>query len=140
MVTFLLLLLLLSAVSAFHLPLPGGRSISYSPETGALWIQLSESMTPACPPAATWPLPDVLASNRTPRHRHARGGAFCHKPLDSNAFLGWYKGTVVQGQEQLDKIIQQRQATSGGGDYVLSLDRGVTFLDGYETSERQKLL
>ena len=70
-------------------------------------------------------------------------GAFATRPLDEATFLGWYEGAIVKGRENLDERIRKRQLQldaaeqrkKGANDYVLSLDGGVTFIDGYDRAQ-----
>eukprot|EP00536_Pseudo-nitzschia_multiseries_P014393 jgi/Psemu1/291420/fgenesh1_pg.696_\ len=66
-------------------------------------------------------------------------GAFyagANHDLPRGTFLGLYEGRLVRSRDALDRLHASRRAegnnTGGVADYVLSLDGGVHFLDGYE--------
>ena len=148
----LLLLLLQWKVPAFELNLPGGRSISYSSSTGVLRINLSQPKTgkpiPSAPPLDARPSEQTMQSIEVRDTGTDRGyGAFATKPLNEATFLGWYEGTIVKGRKNLDERInarkrqlqldaaEQQDGQDGANDYVLSLDGGVTFIDGYDRAQ-----
>ena len=148
----LLLLLLQWKVPAFELNLPGGRSISYSSSTGVLRINLSQPKMgkpiPSAPPLDARPSEQTMQSIEVRDTGTDRGyGAFATEPLDEATFLGWYEGTIVKGRKNLDERInarkrqlqldaaEQQDGQDGANDYVLSLDGGVTFIDGYDRAQ-----
>ena len=65
-------------------------------------------------------------------------GAFViNRPLDPYEFLGFYEGRIVRSREALDEMVAARQMDTDSikgamEGYVMSLDGGVTFVDGYE--------
>jgi hypothetical protein len=65
-------------------------------------------------------------------------GAFSTSNLSANSFLGFYQGELITTREELDSRILKRKQSRGDKfvqnamDYVMSLDGGFTFLDGYE--------
>jgi len=77
-------------------------------------------------------------------------GAYCRTDctIRAKTFLGFYEGDVVKTRELLDSKIEERKqrisitssSTDEGGkyrylsvmDYVMSLDGGVTFIDGFD--------
>ena len=138
-------LLLQRQASAFELKLPGGKSISYSSSTGLLRINLSEpkGKIPSAPSLDTRPSEETMQSIEVKDTGTDRGyGAFATRSLDEATFLGWYEGAIVKGRENLDKRILKRQLQldargdfGGANDYVLSLDGGVTFIDGYDRAQ-----
>lgn len=131
--------------SAFDLRFPGGRSLSY--QGGVLRINLSQPAVPLppAPPRTATVRSEVLAGIEVRDTGTGRGwGAFATAPLGEGTFLGWYEGEVVKGREALDEAILRRRRGEGGdgdggrgkgkggaGDYVLSLDGGATFIDGF---------
>jgi hypothetical protein len=68
------------------------------------------------------------------------------EPLRGGSFLGFYEGRLVNSRESLDHLhaLQKEDLLSAGmeddankvGDYVLSLDGGVHFLDGFDLRYR----
>jgi len=132
-------------VHSFKIPLPGGKSISYNQETGVLRIQLDKRTS--CykvPPIGTKISPDLINSIKV-KHTGIpqKGyGAFATKEIRSNTFLGFYEGQVIKSREKLDEIVKGRMETNnsnyegiesiGAMDYVMSIDGGMTFLDGFE--------
>lgn len=60
-------------------------------------------------------------------------GAFCvRRPIPKHAFLGFYPGKKVV--RDLDRI-GEPIAADNPGEYLLSLDGGLTFLDGHERAQ-----
>jgi hypothetical protein len=156
---FLLLVLLSWTTTIFvqamvlRVPLPGGRSISFNQDTGVLRINLepeSDRKGPSSgvPPLGTVPLEQVLDSIQVRDTGTPKGfGAFCSSDCDDESFLGFYQGETIISRTELDARITKRKISTkdndgggggGGGlirnamDYVMSLDGGVTFIDGYE--------
>jgi len=132
---------------AFQITL-GGRSISYNGETGVLRIQLEETLLDSSlivPPLGTRPSDDVMNSIQV-RDTGIEGkgfGAFATREIEKNTFLQFYEGEIIKSREALDAIITERammiQQSNGKNwkgtnamDYVMSLDGGVTFIDGFE--------
>lgn len=135
----------------FEIPLPGGRSIKYNQDTGVLRINLSDkndrkisssTSTITIPPIGTKPNQKLLDSIivRDTGIIQKGFGAFATKALESGVFLGFYEGELIRTREKLDEIVRIRRkndsgtssASSGAMDYVMSLDGGVTFIDGFE--------
>ena len=100
------------------------------------------------PPLGTVPLEQVLDSIQVRDTGTPKGfGAFCSSDCDDESFLGFYQGETIISRTELDARITKRKISTkdndgggggGGGlirnamDYVMSLDGGVTFIDGYE--------
>jgi len=133
---------LIILTSCIVIPLPGGRSISYNSQTGVLRIQLEsklnpQNQVPSLPAAGTRPDQSVVESIevRDTRISGKGFGAYATKPLKSDVFLGFYEGDLVRSRESLDEIVRRRQQARGAMDYIMSLDGGATFLDGYERAK-----
>jgi hypothetical protein len=143
-----------------RVPLPGGRSISFNQDTGVLRINLAapSETNVSVPPLGTEPLEQVRTSIEVKDTGTAKGfGAFCRLDcgstrsgsetevvgIPSGSFLGFYSGEVVTTREELDAKIAKRRsfgeedAARNAMDYVMSLDGGLTFIDGYERYVRQ---
>lgn len=111
----------------FQFPLPGGRKVSF--QNGLLRIQLdSQANKPKVIPspgsAATLQTLDKITLKDTGTIKGF--GAFATAPLGCHTFLGFYEGETINGRENLERI-----ANDNRRDYILSLDGGVTFIDGY---------
>lgn len=144
-------------VQGFEIPLPGGRSIKYNQDTGVLRINLNDAKSnkKLCnipiPPKGTKINQDVIDSIEIrDTGIHKKGfGAFAKNEIKSGAFLGFYEGEVIKSRERLDDIVKMRKGEAeeavaiagseinertsiGAMDYVMSLDGGVTFIDGFE--------
>ena len=131
-----------------RIPLPGGRSISFNQDTGVLRIQTAGDIIAdmQVPDMGAIPSENVLDSITVKDTRTEKGfGAFCGEydaeakdnsnfsgQIPKKSFLGFYEGEIIRSREELDKIAKGRDASSGYMDYVMSLDGGVTFMDGYE--------
>lgn len=143
---------------AFQIPLPGGRSINFNEKTGVLRINLEaerdrKGPTTGVPPLGTVPSDDVLKCIQVRDTGTPKGyGAFATPlggqstnavvvVLPSESFLGFYQGDIITTREELDATVQQRRKKLLSGnadtimDYVMSLDGGVTFLDGYARAQ-----
>ena len=140
-----------SLCPCFQIPLPGGRTVSFNPDTGVLRIDL-EPKSPKSGGRPVFPSDGSCPSKMTVRSIEvrdtgtARGhGAFATADLPRHEFIGFYEGETIRTREELDRRLQERQMMSGsnvgttGGtmDYVMSLDGGVTFLDGYDRAQNQ---
>ena len=110
--------------AAWNFPLPGGGRVAY--ENGLLRIRMEGIHDlPPMPKANTSVDADVLASIQVRDTKTAKGfGAFCKKPLPKHTFLGFYEGL-------------QRKSLIGlaNTEYIMSLDGGETYLDGYERAQ-----
>jgi len=145
---FLLYAQLITLTSCLTIPLPGGRSISYNSKTGVLRIQL-ESNTAATtglprqllPTAGTHPDPNVVQSIdvRDTGIPQKGFGAYATRPIERDVFLGFYEGDLIRSRDTLEDVVRGRGQASGAGDYVMSLDGGVTFLDGYERAKDRSI-
>ena len=110
---------------AWNLPLPGGGRIAY--EGGLLRIRTeSDQGLPSMPPADATIDPTVLASIEVKDTGTVKGfGAFCiGNQLPRHTFLGFYEGTA---RTTLDGLTNT--------EYIMSLDGGATYLDGYERAQ-----
>jgi SET domain-containing protein len=124
----------------FNLPLPGGRSISYNQDTGVLRIQLEEQQQQQQQRSVNEDgllvvskvtLDSIVVRDTKTVKGH---GAYATANLSANTFLGLYEGTMIRSRESLEAKYSRSgtQKKINGMDYVLSLDGGVTFLDGSE--------
>lgn len=121
-------------VSALQLPLPGGRSISYNGTTGVLRIQLSEPPTmPSTISSSATIDPKTLESIqiRDTKNPTKGFGAFAIEKIEKDSFLGFYEGELIKTREALEETVRARN-TKNAMDYVMALDGGVTFLDGFK--------
>ena len=123
--------------------LPGGGRLSY--RDGLLRIQPPPIETPT--DAATFEVPwENLKPQIAIEHKVSTGkgyGAFYagEEPLPEGSFLGLYEGELVKSREALDALhaSRKKELMAQGlqedaprvGDYVLSLDGGLHFLDGF---------
>lgn len=118
-------LITLSLTSAWNIGLPGGRKVSF--DDGVFRIRLEDVRTlPTVPPRDTPPAATTKIQVRDTGT--VKGcGAFCLEPMAKHTFLGFYEGVRITSllKEELDNP----------GDYVLSLDGGATFLDGYQRAQ-----
>ena len=130
---------------AFTIPLPGGRSISLDEGTGVLRIQLEDASTlPTVPPSGTLAQPSTLDSIQVRDTGTSKNfGAFCiTQPLVKETFLGFYEGTLItikkssSSSSSEDNIAELVETNT---DYVMSLDGGITFMDGYERAQNREI-
>ena len=130
-----LILLLCSATtgssieSCFQIPLPGGRRVSF--QDGILRIQLdsAKNRPTIIPQPGTQPSQQTITSIAVKDTGTKKGfGAFATDTLDKHTFLGFYEGETINGRENLEVILQDKSREG----YVLSLDGGATFVDGYQ--------
>lgn len=114
------------STQAWTLPLPGGGRVAY--EGGLLRIRTeSEQDLPAMPPSSARIDPAVLASIAIQDTGTTKGfGAYCvgDEGLSRHTFLGFYEGTP---RKTLDGLANT--------EYIMSLDGGATYLDGYERAQ-----
>mmetsp|Transcript_24476 Transcript_24476/g.44275 ORF Transcript_24476/g.44275 Transcript_24476/m.44275 type:complete len:204 (-) Transcript_24476:369-980(-) len=138
MVLLLLLLLpltLLQVSHSFVIPLPGGKRIRFE-EGGIIRIQYDEKFSdiPPMPPRGTKVPSRVLESTEVRDTGTVKGfGVYCTKPLDPYMFLGFYEGRVILSREELDQLTTPNE-------YVMSIDGGATFLDGYERAQNRTIM
>lgn len=121
---------IVSVAHCFNIPLPGGRSVRFE-EGGIIRIQYEKDASdlPPMPERGTRVSTDVLQSLEIRDTGTPKGfGVYCTNPLQKHTFLGFYEGTLVKSREELD----QRNAPK---DYVMSVDGGATFLDGYQRAQ-----
>mmetsp|Transcript_14137 Transcript_14137/g.21482 ORF Transcript_14137/g.21482 Transcript_14137/m.21482 type:complete len:203 (-) Transcript_14137:2433-3041(-) len=129
---WLFLLLCSTSVASFEISLPGGRRVQY--QDGILRIRLDDSShLPSDIPTKGTPASKLTMESIVVRDTKTKKGygAFATAPLSKHTFLGFYDGAVIEGREELDKIVSSRNSPFKL-DYVLSLDGGATFLDGFE--------
>ena len=141
----LLILIEPNALSSFKIPLPGGRSISYNTDTGVLRIKTAEEkLNVKVPARGANPKPNVMNSIQIKISKGKGYGAFATAGIAHDTFLGFYDGDIVRSKEALDVIVAERErdlqnhlrgntkCPTNAMDYIMSLDGGVTFIDGYE--------
>ena len=150
---FLILMLGFESIQTFELPLPGGRKISFNGDTGVLRIQLDQNANNRkykIPEKGTKPSTNIINSIQVKYTGiEAKGyGAYATKLIETDAFLGFYEGDIISSREALDFRIEERKRDlkkkininnsnddrsiqMNAMDYVMSLDGGVTFIDGY---------
>lgn len=120
---------------AWNLPLPGGSKVSY--EDGILRIGKPSDVHSSCriPSRDTTISPSILECIQVKDTGYLKKGygAFCIKQsIPKHAFLGFYPGKrIVRDMNHLDHPI----AIDNTGEYLLSLDGGITFLDGHERAQ-----
>lgn len=121
------------SVRSFNIPLPGGRRIKIE-AGGVVRIQLSsEQSLPPAPPIGTLPSESAISSIGVLDTGTTKGyGAFCLKPLEKFTFLGFYDGTLVVSREALE-------TKNRSMDYVMSMDGGYTFLDGFDRAKNREV-
>jgi hypothetical protein len=125
----------LSVTTALDIPFPGGAGISY--QNGVLRIKMGGPMASKIT-SLEIPPPDTKSSaciDVRDTGTMKGYGAFAEEPIEEGSFLGFYEGTLIRSREKLDQIIRERQkgpTEKNAMDYVMSLDGGVTFLDGFE--------
>ena len=131
----------IAVASAWTLPFPGGRQVSY--RDGIIRIQLeNQANLPTIPPLGTSCSEQVLNCIELKDTKTPKGwGAFCcDAPIPKHAFLGFYEGTLMDlsdpSSREIDKaILSLDQIPKHKSGYVLSLDGGETFLDGYDRAQ-----
>lgn len=128
--------------------------MSFDSDTGVLRIDVGggrkgsgdASDQPPVPSTEARPSEGTLGSIEVRDTGTARGcGAYVREGSDlpRHAFLGFYEGKTVRTRDELDRRVdeRQRQGKGGGGsgymDYVMSLDGGVTFIDGYDRAQER---
>ena len=62
-------------------------------------------------------------------------GAFCTQPLVKETFLGFYEGKLIIKSSSSEDISELVETT----DYVVSLDGGATFMDGFERAQNRDI-
>ena len=127
----------ITITEAFTIPLPGGRSISLD-EGGVLRIQLGDASTlPTAPPSGTLAQPSTLESIQVRDTGTIKSfGAFCTQPLVKETFLGFYEGKLINIKSSSSEDISELVETT---DYVVSLDGGATFMDGFERAQNRDI-
>lgn len=134
---------------SLRIDLPGGGRISYNGETGVLRVRLKapdeerrELMRKISASSSSSTASEAVRRSIEVRDTGVPGkgfGAFVvgDDGLSRHSFLGLYEGEVVRGRERLEEVVRRRARDDdddddGAFDYVVSLDGGDTFLDGYE--------
>lgn len=113
-------------VNSWSIPFPGGRKVSFS--DGLLRIQTRAVPYAVMPPPDSCPSQETLNSIQIRNTGTVKGyGAYCTSDLPQGTFLGFYP----------DECIIRNLKESMHSDYVLSLDGGVTFLDGYPRAQNR---
>lgn len=145
----IILLSLFSVASAFNVPLPGGREIVYNGDTGVLRIKLEPQTLPKgteVPPIGTLPTDEIINGIEVKHISEKKGyGAFAKEPIEAGTFLGFYEGRRFDSREKLDEAMQERMKQIEESDldeetkkymfpmdYVMSIDGGMTFVDGFD--------
>lgn len=138
-----------SFTAALNINLPGGRSIEYNGSTGVLRIKLEPQPLPAgteVPPVGTLPEDDVIRAIEVKKVCDKKGyGAFAKNTFAATTFLGFYEGRRYTSREMLDEAMEDRTKNIEESDldeevkknmyprdYVMSIDGGVTFIDGFD--------
>ena len=129
--------------AAWNLPFPGGSSVSF--EDGVLRIGTSSGDNSECqiPPKDTVIQPSILNCIKVKDTGHPMKGygAFCEQySIPKHTFLGFYSGKrIVRDLNKLDQPLLSSENSNNAGEYLLSLDGGVTFLDGYERAQNRSI-
>ena len=142
--------LLLQPITSLQIPLPGGKSISYDASSGILRIGTPPQSSLSIPPSSPTRIQQLAETHSNidirPTNIPMKGyGAFATKELKKDLFLGLYQGDVIVSREALEEridvrkkhiqqVMEDNDGREGGDvmDYVMSLDGGVTFIDGYD--------
>ena len=150
------LLVAVVVVNALNIPLPGGGRIKLD-DGGILRIQLDQDKIQQeasidVPPVGSKISQSIVSCIEVRDTRTSKGyGAYCIKnPIPKHSFLGYYEGNAIKSRDELDKLRKQSTSRSGssddGGsnannymDYVMSIDGGVTFIDGYELAQNRNI-
>mmetsp|Transcript_12268 Transcript_12268/g.33732 ORF Transcript_12268/g.33732 Transcript_12268/m.33732 type:complete len:205 (-) Transcript_12268:152-766(-) len=127
------LLSLHNPAQAWQIPLPGGGRIRLD-NSGVLRIQLQDQE--GLPP---FPAMGSTADDATLQSLDVRDtgtpkgfGVFATTTIAQHAFLGFYPGNRITSREKLDEMVASGATNM---DYVIGVDGGQTFLDGYEWSK-----
>jgi len=120
----LLAFIFVSSAMAWNLPLPGGGRIAY--EGGLLRIRgKSTEDLPFIPDKEAVVDPLVLGAIEIRDTKTKKGfGAYAMKELPKHTFLGFYEGVQRESLDELENT-----------EYIMSLDGGATYLDGYERAQ-----
>lgn len=117
---------MLTCVDSWSIPFPGGGKVSF--EDGLLRIQTRPVPNADIPPPGSCASQETLNSIQVRDTRTVKGyGAYCTSNLPRGTFLGFYPDDCF--------ITNLRKSISS--DYILSLDGGVTFLDGYSRAQNR---
>jgi hypothetical protein len=136
-------------VEALNIPLPGGRFIRYNSDSGVLRINLEgdtninslSSFAEMIPPPNTKASTEILVAIQIQPTALKGDGAFFATGststgpcvLTKHTFLGFYEGDIIQSREELERRYKTTQNMNMN--HVMSLDGGVTFLDGRGMAE-----
>lgn len=123
--------------SSFEITLPGNKRLSYNAETGVL--RFGSKPNKNVPIKGTSIDPYILSSIEV-RYTGSelKGyGAFAIADIEQDVFLGFYEGTKIESREALDAVIRERRKKAGqncesANDYIMNIDGGVTFIDGFD--------
>ena len=130
-------------VDSFEIPLPGGGRVKFE-SGGVVRIRLDQDKglvdLPPIPPIGTPADPSTLSSIEIRDTGTIKGyGAFCCTPiLPKHSFLGFYEGQRIESREELDKMVSS-SSNKKRMDYVMSIDGGYTFIDGYEMAQSRDI-
>ncbi len=125
---------------SFKIPLPGGRQVTFNQDTGVLRIQLAPGSALKVPPKGTVPSFAILdcIQVKDTGVKEKGYGAFATGSIEKDAFIGFYEGDFISSREELDSIVSDRRNSTevntnvnAAMDYVMSLDGGMSFMDGY---------
>ena len=148
MIRCLLLLLffvdLIDVANGWNIPLPGGGRIQLD-DGGILRIQLDATQkkqlsSVIIPPSDTKISPTILDCIEVRDTKTIKGyGAYCvNRPIPKHAFLGFYEGTVINSRDELDSKRRHCDGDNNYMDYIMSVDGGATFIDGYDRAQNYK--
>mmetsp|Transcript_28043 Transcript_28043/g.31033 ORF Transcript_28043/g.31033 Transcript_28043/m.31033 type:complete len:204 (+) Transcript_28043:96-707(+) len=128
-----LLFLILVEILAWNIPLPNGGRISYN--NGVLRIGLEDmSILPKMPSPKETISSTILEAIEIRDTGTVKGfGAFCTSPIDRNEFLGFYEGEKIL----LNLDYDADNTYIYNGEYIVALDGGKTFLDGYNRAQNR---
>lgn len=119
--------LLLISVNSWTVPLPGGRKVSF--DDGLLRIQTRAVPEAFIPPPGSQASEEILRRIQIRDTGTAKGhGAYCTQSIPQGTFLGFYPD---------DCVLTSPSEFVNSDEYVLSLDGGATFLDGYTRAQNR---
>ena len=124
---------LLPYSGAWTIPLPGGSRVSFNDGI----LRIGQPLPLEIPPADATISESILQriKVRDTGHPLKGFGAFCvNEPIPQHSFLGFYPDTTKIVRD-LDRPALEEPLVDNGGDYLLAIDGGMTFLDGYERAQ-----